>query len=245
MKDLIVAGVDGCRAGWFAVLMNGHDCIDYGIYSAFNEIWKDRDRIDLMLLDIHIGLASKDSDRNCDKEARKILGSRASSIFPSPSRSTFSATTYEKASKLNHAELGKKLSKQSWFVLPKIKEVDEFLQDNQNLWEKIWESHPEINFKYLNGSDLKHSKKTPEGRSERMKIIKNIFPKAEKLFSEVRSKYLKKHLTDDDIIDAMGLAAGAGICIKDGFVLVPEEVQYDLTGLRMQMKFPKTESSSP
>ena len=55
-----------------------------------------------VLIDIPIGLLDKGPDeRSCDKAARKLLGKRASSVFPAPARQALDASDYQAALAVN------------------------------------------------------------------------------------------------------------------------------------------------
>ena len=114
-------------------------------------------------MDIPIGLldAAKRGGRDCDIEARKRLGSRrGSSVFPPPVRATLDSDDYAEANVINHAssDVGIGLSKQCYSIIPKIREVDQFI--NPDLQERVKEVHPEICFwKMADGVAMNFSKK--------------------------------------------------------------------------------------
>ena len=82
----------------------------------------------LILVDIPIGLRQNGNlERLCDKEARKVLGNRKSSVFPVPCRNAVYQSTYQEASSINFQLTGKYISKQSWFISGRIRQVDERL----------------------------------------------------------------------------------------------------------------------
>src|ERR1700687_4864452 len=131
---MFVAGVDGCRAGWvrFAVevtsLATSVDVLD------LPELLRSR-LPDLACLGIDIPIGLLDGPRACDKAARKLLGQpRGSSVFPAPCRAAVHAATYEKASADNRQKTGRRLSKQAWGIVPKIKQVDDAITPDDQKW---------------------------------------------------------------------------------------------------------------
>ncbi len=44
--------------------------------------------------------------------------------------------SYEKACEVNEKLTGKRISKQAWNIIPKIRDVDSFLVENKNFREK-------------------------------------------------------------------------------------------------------------
>ena len=98
-----VAGVDGCRAGWFVVLVQHDEGVvreDNRICASFREVLGLEPRPWIIAIDIPIGLLQEPSagGRECDKEARRLLGTpRRSSVFTPPTRAALASVTYEEA----------------------------------------------------------------------------------------------------------------------------------------------------
>jgi len=86
---------------------------------------------------------------------------------------------------------------------------------------------------------MKHSKKKVEGFLERKEALKNA--NACKFVDEIidysLSKYRRKDLAKDDILDALTAAFTARQGSKYGFVYVPDEPEIDSEGLEIQMVY--------
>ena len=117
-------GIDGCTHGWFFVRLDGAES-SFGVASRLVDLPK-AEPTSTMLIDIPIGLPDEGStERLSDLEARKVLTPhRTFSVFPVPSRAATYADSYEEACERNEAARGKRLSRQSWAIVPKIREVD-------------------------------------------------------------------------------------------------------------------------
>jgi predicted RNase H-like nuclease len=123
----------------------------------------------VVLVDVPIGLPeARTGSRRCDTSARRVLTPFGSSVFPVPSRQAVFAETYQEAVELNREILGIGLSKQSWGICPKIREVDAFLQARPDLRGQVREVHPEICFWGLTGRPIGHSKRMREGFRARL-----------------------------------------------------------------------------
>lgn len=126
---------------------------------------------DILCIDVPIGLLDQavPGGRGCDKAARVLLGQpRGRSVFSPPARPTLRARRFEEALRLNRATsphaLG--ISRQSFGILPKIREVDELI--TPGLQDRILEVHPELVFYELNDAKpLVESKKSRKGRNLR------------------------------------------------------------------------------
>lgn len=172
---VLCAGLDGCSAGWLGVGLTAEGEPRWSLWPDLAAAWVDLAGCRLVLVDIPIGLRREDGRaRRCDAEARKLLGARASSVFPPPVRPTLEAESYEKACEINLEATGKKITLQAWHISPKIRQADRLLRglpDRGVGWrnwgsagssglrpeavEKIRgslrESHPEVVFQALAG----------------------------------------------------------------------------------------------
>ena len=206
-----ISGVDGCKGGWLAFHFDGKNWSE-NLYKEISQIYSESNS-NLILIDIPIGLrTTESSERLCDLESRKILNKRKSSIFPAPSRLAIRCNEYQKALQKNKEATGRGLSKQSFNIMPKIKEVDDFIQSvNYNPRKKLnREVHPEVCFWGLNGcSEMTYKKNSALGICERMQVLGAYIKDVDKIFDQTRSRYYKTQVADDDIIDALVCAVTA------------------------------------
>jgi predicted RNase H-like nuclease len=230
-------GVDGCKAGWFAVCIDQNSRWETGICSKVGEVLQAFEDSDLILIDIPIGLPSG-KPRTCDTEARRLLGrGRGSLVFPPPCREALCARDYQQACEINKRVLGKRLSKQSWMIGPRIKEVDDFLSETREARNSIRESHPELCFQALaGGSAMRHRKKIKEGFLERLDLLKSRFSETESLVKSALEIYRRKGVAQDDILDALVLAVTASRPLEE-LVSIPEPPEKDRLGLPMEIVF--------
>ena len=134
-----ISGVDGCKGGWLTFHFDGKSWSE-NLFKEINELYRASDS-NLILIDIPIGLRkTESSERLCDLESRKILNKRKSSIFPAPSRLAIHCNEYREASQKNKEATGRGLSKQSFNIINKIKEVDDLIQSvNYNLQKEFYQ----------------------------------------------------------------------------------------------------------
>jgi predicted RNase H-like nuclease len=148
--------------------------------------------------------------RACDEAARKLLGQpRGSSVFPAPCRSALGAQTYAEASSINRQKTTRGLSQQAWGIAPKIKQADDAITSDCQRW--AFEVHPEVCFWALAGErPMAHGKKTKAGVSERLDLLRPVFPDIEH-FLQNRPRNAEK----DDLLDAAVAAWTALRICKD------------------------------
>ena len=231
-------GVDGCRSGWFYVVLSPSRRPDWGVAEKLEELLPDVGGSDRIFVDIPIGLPAGKEGRDCDKEARFKLGrKRGSSVFPAPVRAILGARDYEDAKMRSQDACGKKISKQAWEIVSKICEVDELMRRNDKAKHFIREVHPELCFWALNGGrPMENKKKDKSGFHERKSVLSRWLPKADLLVSSVRQQFLVKQVGNDDIVDATAAAVTA---LADSSILrtVPENPPRDDFGLPVEMVY--------
>jgi predicted RNase H-like nuclease len=233
-----VLGIDGCKGGWIYIGLDSNEPC-FGVVKTIKELTLLQDDYARYLIDIPIGLIDTGAERECDRLSRRLLGQgRGSSVFPSPTRQAIYCSDYREASALNHQFTGRKLSKQSWAISPKIRELDELLASEPNLKGKIREVHPELLFYGLaGGKPMRWSKRTPEGFMERIDLLDSVFPEAKILFTSIRESTKPSIVAADDILDAMAAAVSGS---NPDFLMqtVPIDPPRDQRGLHMEMVYP-------
>ena len=240
-----VAGVDGCKAGWVVAVvsatveMNGKlryplTVEDIRISPHFADVLLRTYDCKLVCVDIPIGLSDGLEPRACDVAARKLLGRRASSVFTPPVRAGLSARSYPSAGEIHRKRAGKGLSKQSFYIMDKIRQVDELL--TPAMQTRVREIHPEVTFCVLNGSrPLKHNKKALAGRKERIALLAAIFPSAVGIIAGLGGT---RGVGADDILDALAAAWTAAKTVVGQTATLPERPEHDGKGLQMQILAP-------
>ena len=231
-------GVDGCRKGWFYfALVPGREP-EWAVVEKIADLVAGADDSDRIFIDIPIGLPNGGEGRLCDNEARrKLAPHRTSSVFPVPVRSALTAETYEEANEKNRRASGKGLPRQTYAILPKIREVDSLLRKSARARRAVREAHPEICFWALaGGRPMRHSKKTGRGFDERLALLERFLPSAVRCFGHIRTGYRCWDLADDDILDAMAVAITAS-ADRGALRTLPELSVEDSCGLPMEMVY--------
>jgi predicted RNase H-like nuclease len=221
---MFIAGVDGCRGGWVAFE------VDLTAYATSVEVvdlpaWLRERPPDLACIGIDIPIGLLNGSRACDKAARKLLGQpRGTSVFAAPCRAAVHAATYEEASAVNRQKTGRGLSQQAWGIAPKIKQVDDAITSDCLRW--AFEVHPEVCFWALAGErPMAHGKKTKAGASERLDLLRPVFPDIEHFMQNRPAKVGR-----DDLLDA-AVAAWTAIRICKGEARSVCEPERDAKGL--------------
>lgn len=229
-------GVDGCKFGWFYVALDDKAGWKVGVVDHINELLPLISVSKATLIDIPIGLRDTEKDeRVCDLSARKVLGKRRSSVFPAPCRRAVYCTDYKQASDTNYLNTGRKLSKQSWGITSKIKEVDTFLRENTQ-FNNVYEMHPELCFWALNNKkEMAYSKKKLEGFEERVKTLSTYYLQCGAIIDEALASYRRKDVAKDDILDALVGAVTARN--SQPLKTMPAIPDIDIEGIKMAIVY--------
>lgn len=237
MNATTVAGVDGCKGGWFAVLWNAESGSMNGrVLPDFAGVLEFAASACAVGVDMPIGLLdhARPGGRLCDVFARTLLHpTRMSCVYSPPVRGTLEAHSYAEALAVNRSSSGHicGFSKQCFGILPKIREVDRFL--SPELQETVREVHPEVSFRTMNqGVTLSLPKRTLEGRAARLELlVRNGFaPLIAQLFAR-----RAEGADPDDILDACAACWTARRIAEGTATRIPQEPHRDARGLRMEI----------
>jgi predicted RNase H-like nuclease len=220
-----VAGVDGCRTGWIAVLMRADNPDDHRIATAptLAGIVDGPEQPTVVAVDMPIGLPDRmqGSGRMPEQLIRPLLGGRQSSVFAIPSRRAVEADDYGEACALAAAtsDPPRKVSRQGFALFPKIREIDALLRARPDLASRVYEVHPELAFWALNGRKAldqpKKVKGTPYGPG--MALRRRLLTRSGLLPEALIHAAPPRGAAQDDLLDALaGLTVALDIARGEG-----------------------------
>lgn len=191
-----IAGADGCKAGWIAVIRRPDAEPEAGVFPSFEAVVESLPDDAIVAVDMPIGLPdfTTAGGRGPERLVRPLIGKRQSSVFSIPSRAAVYAfgepfTTVERwyeghrqASEVARAtsDPPRGVSIQAFGIFPKIREIDVLLRARPELRTRIVESHPEVAFWRLNGGHAMRLPKkvkglvNPDGMAERRVMLVNL-----------------------------------------------------------------------
>lgn len=213
LRDCI--GVDGCPAGWFAVRQcAGSGRVDHAVHATFASLLAWAPAPAIIGIDIPIRL-SETGHRACDVAAKALLGGRrGQSVFHTPVRQTLGSLDllpphdYQHALATHRAVTGVGISKQAFYLLKKIAEVNAALTASPADASRVFEVHPEVSFAArraaLHGEPLigiTESKHTQAGHDIRLALLPSDYrSRAEQAILERKGQ--ASAYTRDDVLDA-------------------------------------------
>lgn len=227
-----VGGVDGCVGGWIRVDRTPGAPISVAVYTTVDELLKASRDFAVLTVDIPIGL-TESTARDCDVAARKLIGPRASSVFPAPVRAALEGKNYGDACARSAKVSGKRISKQCFAILPRIRDMDRALRESAEYRAIVREVHPEVCFCTMNeGRHLRHSKREKEGFLDRKLLVEEYFGP---VFDRLRGMIAVSAAANDDILDAL-VALWSAERVRDGrAITLPATPPRDSFGLPMEM----------
>ncbi len=233
-KGSLVAGADGCRDGWVCVkaLRQGETGLvlaDVAVVPDFAALIRLTGDCAALAVDIPIGLSS-DGRRQADSEARRRIGRRRSSVFPTPPRLVLGIDDYETANSISKSRFQRGLQKQTFNILAKIREADAAMRPEMQ--DRIVESHPEVSFWALGGDKpLADSKHTSAGLAHRFWLLETVYG------DSIRDLTPPKGAKRNDLYDASVLAWSASRVAVGDAIHLPPEAERDERGRRMEIVY--------
>ncbi len=212
-----VAGVDGAKGGWVAIVadLDGKPR-ELRFLEKLEDLVADPG-IALIAIDMPMGFLDRavQGGRECERAARAAMPGKSASVFSAPCRPALSARDYGEALKRNRAGFGIGLSKQSFNLFPKMRELDAILRKQPRC--RIVEAHPELGFARLAGAPVLEPKRKPEGRKRRLELLA---ANGMKDVADWLDLLPRKLVAPDDVIDAacvclaaLRVANGRGECL--------------------------------
>ena len=150
-----VAGVDGTRGGWVAIVLeDGRFAADLAL-TSINTTFDELSDLDVIAVDVPIGFGP----RQADVAARQFLKGAASTVFSTPPRELLEIPYGP----------GLGLSAQAHALGPRILHVTSLAAADA----RIYEVHPEVCFRAMNGgTPLRNRKKSADGALERIDLLR-------------------------------------------------------------------------
>lgn len=236
--DFISVGVDGCMGKWLVVAIT-ESRFEVNLMKTIGDVCGKYQNADSIMVDMPIGLPESLTDIRPDSELRKRLKGKASSVFSTPCRQSVYTADYTKAIEENKNALHISINPLSHAIIPKIREVDCFLQKNSEWKNRLVESHSEFCFAVLNkNTPIRENKQTLIGVQKRVEVLNQYYPESFSVveqFQRTAPTALCSKL--DNVIDALALAVVGSVGIKNGFRTIPQVPMEDSTGIKMQVVY--------
>jgi predicted RNase H-like nuclease len=208
----LVAGADVTKGRWVVVVLRDGDFDRAIVTKNLADILGGTKGLEVLAVDIPIGLPEGKEHRQCDLAAKAFLKPRSSSVFFTPPRPVLEAPTYQEGNQLSWHDYERGVSAQAYALGQKILEVDPIAASD----DRVIEIHPEVCFRAMNGEPLDYSKHSWNGQAERRRLIAGAGIGLPDHLSEAGQ------VPPDDILDAAAAAWTAWRLAQGTAKVLPE-----------------------
>ncbi|MFI0845101.1 DUF429 domain-containing protein [Mesorhizobium sp. IMUNJ 23232] len=251
--DVDIAGVDGCKAGWIAVVKWRDEPLSVRVCGSFSDILAGLAEDAIIAVDMPIGLPAftRHGGRGPEVLVRRFLGQRQSSVFSISSRAAVYAadepfTTLERWYEAHRIASGvaretsnppRGVSIQAFGIFSKIRELDRLMRVRPELRVRVIESHPEVAFWRLNGEQAMSLPKkikgriNPTGMAERKALL--AANGLERAFLDAPPP---RGAGDDDFLDAAAMLLIAGRLARGEARSFPDPPESDEYGIPVAIR---------
>ena len=239
---MVIAGVDGCRAGWLAVLVDpdGPPRARARLVPRAADVEGLARRV---AIDMPIGLMDSpwDGPRPVDRAARAFLAARNADGLRAVGSRVFSAPTRAHLAVIRqgggYADLraafpkGTCISLQCYHICAKIIELDDLLDARPDM--PLREAHPEIAFAHHAGRTLPPKRSAP-GAVRRLDLLRAAGFAPEALAQDLAGY---RGWARDDLFDACILALVASRIAAGHHATLPDPPDRDSRGIPMAINY--------
>jgi predicted RNase H-like nuclease len=234
-------GLEWAGKGWFGVVLHDDGGWETDLFPSVFSLWKYHSDATNVFIDVPIGLPGGER-RRCDRKAKRRLGNHHGGVFYAPVREAVYEGNLEDAKEINE-RAGYSIQNQAWSLVPRIREVDEFLDTYPSARDRLTETHPELCFYALNGRNgLDAGKTTETGQKQRRALLTEEHADAGAIYEESVARFTEPAYAPlvgdaDDVLGAL-VAAVTARRAPDGVSTLPEGSPTDERGLPMQITYP-------
>ncbi|MEV1291899.1 DUF429 domain-containing protein [Pseudonocardia sp. NPDC049635] len=202
-----VGGVDGVPGGWVVCVLSGAGRarrVSWSVVPDAPAVLELTTGCDAVGVDIPLALPTGGTRRPAEVQAAARLGTARSSLFPTPPEQVLAARTYADACAAAQQVTGRRISVQTWNIVPKIREFQQV-----ELPESVVEAHPELSFRTMAPGTRFAAKKTARGAGQRIAALAGWIDPARLLGDLPGAARL------DDVLDALACAWTAERVTRD------------------------------
>lgn len=248
--DRTVAGVDGCRGGWIAAVVEPGGDPAATVHARFQDLLDALPGDALVAVDMPIGFLDRNGPdgRGPEPVVRRLLRPFQSSVFPVPSRrSVYSwegpvpsrrelPDVHALATRIARetSDPPKGVSRQTLCIMPKMREVDGLLRASRDLRDRVFESHPEVAFWMMNGQRTLSARKKIGGRIDPsgMKLRRKLLA-ASGLPPGFLDRAPRSRAREDDFLDACAMLVVAARHARGETMSFPQARKVDSHGIEI------------
>jgi predicted RNase H-like nuclease len=231
---------------WFAVGFDGNEFDHAAAFDELGDLWaRYEETTQQVLVDVPIGLIDEGSERRpCDRLAREVLGSRASTVVAPPVREATRKRRYPAANRVHRRKTDSELGEAAFAISDAVAAVDLLLQNVPEARPVFAEAHPEVCFRAFAGEELAHDPDLAGGYAERMRTLAGHDRDAPPVVQAAGEAAGGAAVTVSDVLGAVALAYTARPGPAELRSLPPDPTT-DAQGLPMRMVYRSDDPLEP
>lgn len=221
----LVAGVKPCATGWLVAVAKLHGTTfapeEPRVLESFIDVLDQRPAFATIALNAPIGYlnSSRSGGRDCDREARSLLGRRSGAIPSAPIRPQLEGESGDVEG----------LNAVTRKLLPRYREVAMEMAPYRQ--RSVYEVTSEMSFYQLNDDmPLRWSKRTQVGLDERRALLAKKIPGGERIYDCQLPRVPYSHM-----LDVAAFMWTARRIFARAAIRMPQDPQWDEQGLRMEI----------
>jgi len=226
----VVAGVKPCGGGWLVASAKLHGTTfapeEFRVIETFVDVLDQRPTFASIALDAPIGYLEKHvpGGRQCDREARALLGARrGAAVASAPTRDQVEGGAHVSLEGLNAVTRR---------LLPRYREVAAEMAPYRQ--RQVYEVNAELSFYQLNEDrPLRYSKHTEAGQRERLDLVAKKIPGGDRILEAD----LLPGVPVSHMLDVAAMLWTARRIFAKGATRIPEDPEWDEGGLRMELVY--------
>jgi predicted RNase H-like nuclease len=230
-----VAGADGFKSRW-CVVLHKLDTAEFRlrVVPAFIDLLTLSEQPQIVAVDIPIGLPeyAQRGGRACENAARRLLRTRASSVFSAVGRQVLKQENRLEADRSSRAGGGLGVGAQAWGLASKLREADAAMTPAAQ--KIVHEVHPELSFRAMNSDNpMQFPKRTAPGERDRQQALIQVgFPEV-----FINGMGGSERVGRDDFLDACAATWTAERIVRGLATRLPPQTDLDSRGLDQAMWF--------
>jgi predicted RNase H-like nuclease len=222
----LVAGVKPCATGWLVAGAKLHGTTfapeEPRVLDTFIDVLDQRPAFAAIALNAPVGYLDtvRAGGRDCDREARALVGRRGGAIQSAPIHAQFEESA-------NGSSVG--MSAVTQKLLPRYREVA--LEMAPYRQRTVYEVSSEMSFYQLNEEHpLRWSKRSQAGQEERRALLERKIPGGERIYD-----YRLPRVPYSHMLDVAAFMWTARRIFARAAIRIPQDPQWDERGLRMEI----------
>jgi predicted RNase H-like nuclease len=223
----VIAGVKPCSGGWLVASAKLHGTTfapeELRVIESFVDVLDQRPTFAVIAIEVPIGYLEEHiaGGRQCDREARAILGPRrGAAVRSAPTREQVEGDAGVSLAGLD-AVTGK--------LMPRYREMAPEMAPYRQ--RQVYEVNAELSFFQLNEDlPLKYSKRTGAGQQERLALLTKKIPGLDRITDAELRGVPRAHM-----LDVAAFLWTARRVFAKAATRIPEDPEWDESGLRMEL----------